>query len=297
MMRLKPFSKNLAKLALLSSVIPAIFLLSACSSSTAPTYQKKDIPKAIREICKKDYNISVRSRIVGSTLWVYLPINGTVEIPKKKEKYTERFEIKSLNSDFKDSAFNIDYHINAVPEAEKPIEYKYTKDAIEKRSKVWAVIRRVLFSMDRKNFAEPKFICFITADIKYGFITKDLGFYLDLKKVSYELISMTEYQHRVVTENADMPQVKDDTQGTSIAYKDFTMEEFIAAQIKSRIRLKFQKPEVEKKADMDKEILKVTTTTLKIYDYKDFREVSLSNLRTGEKTILNEAAIWTRDSN
>ncbi|MCX5712817.1 MAG: hypothetical protein NTY47_07165, partial [Candidatus Omnitrophica bacterium] len=140
------------------------------------------------------------------------------------------------------------------------------------------------------------FICFITADIKYGFITKDLGYYLDLKKVSYELISMTEYQHRVVTENADMPQIKDDTQGARIDYKDFTMEEFIAAQIKSRIRLKFQKPEVEKKADMDKEILKVATTTLKIYGYKGFKELDLSNLRTGEKTILNEAAIWTKDS-
>ena len=296
MMRSKPFLKNLAKLAPLFSVIPLIFLLSACSSSTAPTYQKKDIPKAIREICKKDYNIDIRSRIVGSTLWVYLPIDGTVEVPKKKEKYTERFEIKSLDSNFQDSAFNIDYLINPVPEAEKPIEYKYTKEAIEKRSKVWAVIRRVLFSMDRNNFAEPKFICFITADIKYGFITKDLGYYLDLKKVSYELISMTEYQHRVVTENVDMPQVKGDVQGLSIDYKDFTMEEFIAAQIKSRTRLKFQKPEVDRKADMDKEVLKVNAATLKIYDYKDFRQVSLNNLRTGEKIILNEGAIWAKDS-
>jgi len=295
-MKLKPFSKNLARLALLSSAIPVIFILSACSSSTAPTYQKKDIPKAIREISKKDYNIPVRSRIVGSTLWVYLPINGTVEIPKKKEKYTEKFEIKTLTSDFKDSSFNIDYFINPIPETEKTVEYKYTKDAIDKRSKVWAVIRRVLFSMNRKNNAEPKFICFITADIKYGFITKDLGYYLDLKKVSYELISMTEYQHRVITENADMPQIRDDTQGVNIHYKDFTMEEFIAAQAKSRIRLKFQKPEVEKKVDMDKEILKTVTAPLKIYGYKDFKEVTLSNMRTGEKIILNEAAIWARDS-
>jgi hypothetical protein len=74
------------------------------------------------------------------------------------------------------------------------------------------------------------------------------------------------------------------------------MEEFIAAQIKSRTRLKFQKPEVDRKADMDKEVLKVTAATLKIYDYKDFRQVSLNNLRTGEKIILNEGAIWAKDS-
>lgn len=65
-------------------------------------------------------------------------------------------------------------------------------------------------------------------------------------------------------------------------------------QIKHRIKLKFQKPEVDKNIDIDKEILKIIIYTIKTYDLRNFREVQLDNLVTENRVILNQAAVWAR---
>jgi len=69
------------------------------------------------------------------------------------------------------------------------------------------------------------------------------------------------------------------------------LEEFLADQIQNRIKLKFQKPEVETGVDIDKEVLKIVTYTLAAYQFKDFSLVELANLATGEKVILNQTSI------
>jgi hypothetical protein len=70
------------------------------------------------------------------------------------------------------------------------------------------------------------------------------------------------------------------------------MADFVIQQIEHRIKLKFQKGEFGKKADIDKEVLKATVYTIKAYDFKDFDEVELYNLTTNNKVTLNRAAIF-----
>ena len=65
---------------------------------------------------------------------------------------------------------------------------------------------------------------------------------------------------------------------------------FLMEQIKQRIKYKFQKPEVEKNADIDKEIAKIVVNTLKIYGFKDFDVIELYNAQTKNRVILNKAA-------
>ena len=65
-------------------------------------------------------------------------------------------------------------------------------------------------------------------------------------------------------------------------------------QVMHRINLKFGKPEVDKNADVDKEIAKIITYVLKTYGLKDFTAVELNNLITQNKIILNRKAILTR---
>ena len=69
------------------------------------------------------------------------------------------------------------------------------------------------------------------------------------------------------------------------------MEEFIADQIQNRIKMKFQKPEVEANVDIDKEVLKIITYTLGAYHFKDFTLAEIANLATGKKIILNQTSI------
>ena len=124
--------------------------------------------------------------------------------------------------------------------------YKYNKKVGEKINKIWSVLRRVVFSTDHAERNEPQFYRVVSADLKNGFEIEEMANYLDLKKFSYGLMSITEYQHRSIQDVRINPAIVDDKEGTHLVYKDTTMDDFISAQIKHRIKLKFQKPEAAK---------------------------------------------------
>jgi hypothetical protein len=122
---------------------------------------------------------------------------------------------------------------------------------------VLQVIRRVLFSMDNRQAEEnPVFFCIVTADVANGFELKQTFHLMDLKKISYGFISQTEYQHRIVQDTEVSPQIIGDREGKHLLYHDITLEDFLTGQIQGRIRMNFQKPEVEKGADIDREVAK-----------------------------------------
>lgn len=289
-MRLKPSSRNLARAGLRFFIL--ILLLSGCSSSTTPTYIREDIDQAIQDICKNEYKIDVKVTSLGNTLWVYLPLDNMIETSKKPEKYIERFQIDEVNSNLKDFNLNSSYSIRVIPETEKLQQITYSKEAKDKINDIWMVLRRVLFSMDDSKQNAPQFFCLISADIKNGFSVTETFYYLDFKKVNYGFISWPEYQHRALQDTNISEEIIGDTEGKHIQYKDITMKDFIAAQIKHRIELKFQKPEVTRNVDIDKEITKIVITTLKIYNFKDFSQVELDNKLTNKRILLNRAAIW-----
>lgn len=298
MTKSKPYSKSLVKRGLLVNI--SLLLLChtlGCSSSTSPTYLKENIPQAIQNISKKEYNIDgLRVKLVGETIWIYMPVEDIFKKADQPEKYFEKFDIEQNNSEFEDSTLNINYAIKPIPESEKMQEFKYNKEVAEKMNDVLSVTRRVLFSTERVKTVEPKFISFVTADIKNGIEVREICYYLDLKKVSYNFISLNEYQHRIIQEAVFSPEVIGDKYGTYLDYSDITMQDFISRQIQHRIKLKFQKPEVDKNADIDKEIIKIIAYTIKIYGIKDFKEVKINNLLTNKTTSLNEAAIWARST-
>ncbi len=279
---------------LLNAFLLLLCHISGCSYSTAPTYLKEDIPQAIQDISKKEYAIDLRVKLVNQTIWIYLPVENIFEKADKPEKYFEKFVIDHNGSEFKEGMLKIDYSISAIADSEKNQEFKYNKAVSEKMNNVLNVTRRVLFSMDRLKSQEPEFICFIVADIKDGVELRELFYYLDLKKVSYNYISLDEYQHRTIQDINFLPEIIGDTAGAYVNYTDITLEDFISRQIQHRIKLKFQKPEVDKNADIDKEIIKITAFTLKTYGIKNFNEVKLNNLATNKTVSLNEAAIWAK---
>lgn len=288
-MRSKPSLRSLGKSGL--KILPLILFLSACSSSISASFLKKDIPQVVKNICKKEYKLEVSTKLIGSTLWVYLPLENIVSKPPKPEKYTERFLLEDKNNFFEEKIFKVNYLIKPTAEKEKQQEMVLDKSVNEKIFNVLQVIRRVVFSIDNSQKDNPLFFCIITADIKNGFEIKQIFHFSDLKKLSYGFISQTEYQHRIVQDMGVSAQIIGDKEGNHLDYRDITLEEFIASQIQSRIKLKFQKPEVEKNADIDKEIQKIVSYTLNIYEFKDFNFVEMNNLATSSKIILNQKAI------
>ena len=288
-MKSKLSSRSLARTGL--KILPLILFLSACSSSITASFQKEDIPQAVKDICKKEYKLDISTKLVGSTLWVYMPLENIISKPPKPEKYIERFLLEDKNSFFEEKILKVNYLIKPTQEKEKQQEMALDKSVNEKIFDVLQVIRRVVFSIDNSKKGNLLFFCIVTADIKNAFEIKQTFYFPDLKKLSYGIVSQTEYQHRIVQDTAVSPMIIGDKEGGHLIYRDITLEEFIAGQIQGRIKLKFGKPEVEKNANIDEEILKIVASTLNIYQYKDFTFVEVTNLVNNSKAVLSRAAI------
>jgi hypothetical protein len=281
------YLKNSIKLVLSLAVLLSSFY--GCTTSTIPTYSKTSIEESLKNILKDEYKLDIVPKLVGQTLWIFLPLDEIFEKAEKPEKYTERFQVVENDGSVKLNQLRIDYLVKAVPEKKKTQEYRISKPAIEKINNVWVALRRVIFSMDRKNRGEIKFYYLIAADIKNGFEITELLYYEDLIKVSYRFISVTEYQHRVSYNTVVSLKIIGDKQGKHLNFRDITWKDFLITQIKHRITLKFGKPEVEQSADIDKEISKIISDTLMIYGAKGIDRVELINLYTNKSIFLNPA--------
>ncbi len=295
MMKSKPFSKSSGKYVLRSLIISAL-LISGCTSSTSPTYIKDTIAQAIENICKNEYNFTVKAKLVDQTLWIYLPVESLAGTTLKNTHIIERFKVNDDSYQLKDGILKVNYSIRVLPgEIEyNGMSYDFNKESLEKLDQVWRALRRVLFSMDRKQEAEPQFFCIVTTDMKTGTELREIFYLQDLKKVSYEFISWGEFQHHTVTAQSTVPEAIGDTLGRYLEYRNITLEEFVLRQIKHRIGMKFRKPEVPRDSDIDKEILKIVSSTLKIYGLKSISLVELHNSITNHRLFINQKALWLK---
>jgi hypothetical protein len=284
----------LAKYALLLNILFIYINLTACSLTTTSTYEKEDVSGAIQDICLKEYNFKVVVKLINDTLWIYLPLKDIIRDFKKEEKppkYTKLFEIKENKANLKNEKIKIEYLIQPIPEEEKYQEFKYNEEDLKKINNTLNVLRRVVFSMNKQKEKEPKFYSLVIADIKNGIEIREIIYYLDLKKITYGYISWDEFSHRCPTEVNLAFEAINDENGSYLNCYNITMGEFIVKQIIHRIRLKFEKPEVKKDVDIDKEIKKIVVYTLKIYNFINFSEIEFHNLLTHYKTTLNQPAI------
>ncbi len=63
---------------LLKSLL-AVALLIPLSSCTPATYSKEKIEESIKDLCKKEYDLNITTRITGSTLGVFIPVEGLID--------------------------------------------------------------------------------------------------------------------------------------------------------------------------------------------------------------------------
>lgn len=294
MMKSRQYSRNLAKRGLLLSLFILTLLFSGCSSSIAPTFTREQVSSAIEKICKTEHNIDVKSAWFDNTLWIYYPVDAIFTKAKKPAKKTELFSIEKIKCDFKNNNFRIFYAIKSTPPKETSNDIDIDPEVTKNLGNIWIATRRVLFSVDRSKGNEPNFICVLTADITNGFEITLITNYLDLKKLSYNSMAHEEYQHRTIQDANIDPAIINDKEGLHVKYREITIPEFICKQIEHRIKLKFQKPEVKKDADIDKEVIKIISYVIKIYNFSDFNSVEAYNLVTRNKTFLNKQAILAK---
>jgi hypothetical protein len=295
MTKSKRSSRNLAKAALNRYCAIALAVsLCGCSLSSGgkPTYTTQNVAKGLQDLALAEYKTDVSVKLFGSTLWVYLPVTDLFIKNPKKEKYPEKFKILKNSGAFSGASFIGEYQIKPVAITDKSQDYKINKEITEKIGTLWKIIRRVLFSVTPAHRDDIKFVAMVIADVKNGFEVKEIFYVRDLKKVSYGLMSIWEFQHRVIQDSSMTPLVIGDKTGRHVEYRDLTLKEFVEQQIQYRISLKFQKPEVEQNVDIDREVSQIITETLRMYELKEIGYVKFKNLGENTNVTLSHHEIW-----
>jgi len=60
--------------------------ISSCDNAAKVTYSKEKVEQSVIELCKKEYKLDVEAEIKGSTLGVYIPIEGLVDAELKLDQ-------------------------------------------------------------------------------------------------------------------------------------------------------------------------------------------------------------------
>ncbi len=277
----------------------AALLIAGCSPAASPTYTKEELEKSIQDTALKKHQIYCRARLNGYTLWVYLPVENIFAPLEKPEKSLERFEVDYNKATYheegdKNGTLSMEYLIRPVPEKETPnLPYQYNKEVSKKIREVSGVVLRMLHESGYSRQEKIHFFCLVVADIKNGFEIKEIMYYPDLKKTYFQVFYSDEYSHRIIQDyNVAPQQIIGDKEGLHLGWEEITMRDFVMKQIEQRLRLKFRKPEVRQESDIDKEVIKTATYTIKAYSFKDFTSLEFDNLFNNKKIVLTREGVW-----
>lgn len=230
-------------LLLLSIILLVISFAMGCGEIT---YPKETLRESVIELCKNEYNVDIDVNIVGRTLAIYLPLTNL---------------------------FNVTLGLS--------------ESAQDKVQDVLLGASRAVLSTD----ADIRFYCVIAQDIRLPEIQLVVIKYTsDVKRVFFQDISRGEYFKRTLIDINENPQARKEKaikdvfkkmklekewqdkvlddffrsppsslEGTGywngkFYVKDITLEEFLAQQMASRIKIRFRKKE-----DLRKYTLKAVT--------------------------------------
>lgn len=287
MMRLKPFSRNSAKPALpFSLFLIGLLSIFGCSADIPSTYKEKDIPLIVKKICQEENNLTVETRVVGSTLWVYAPLPRILH---------------------KDYAFSK--------------EKIFDEEMSDKLRNIMTSIGRVLISAERS----PEFYCLVISDIKeLGLDYIIIGSVLDIKKSYAGFIPWPEMNRRYVIKLEEAPEAIADAEGRHLKYYEIDWKEFLAGQIAQRIDTRFRQEDLKNlygikkvngefnrqtliiNADIVKqplllpvassdriieESLRAVAEVMRAYEFRDYVEVQINIPSTGKSVTFSRGTI------
>lgn len=221
------------KIIIAGIAISIIFSTTACNQVT---YPKEKIGETVIKLCEDEYNIKVDVSIIGKTLAVYMPLSNLFDI----------------------------------------MTFQISEDAYDKIHAILLIARRIAFSSD----ADIQFYCIIAQDTRFPQIQFVIIRYIDdVKRTHYLDISLGESSKRMLRDINETPQAKKEeaiqqvfekmelgqewqdkvledffrsppTSLEGIGYwdkrfyvKDITLEEFLAQQMASRIKMRFSEKE------------------------------------------------------
>lgn len=185
----------------LFSVAAFSLALASCGGSS---YPKDQLPQRLAEVCKREYGLTVRAQVAGSTLGVLVELPGLVDELRKSASADERALMDSpplsVEGRYTEGAFDFRVEVKAPFKLKHPgLEddpddgKKEPSDVMKKLRRVSHIVLRACLSTD----AKIDFYTIIARDPgseKYDLIFS--GHVMDTKMMQYYAISMGEFRRR-----------------------------------------------------------------------------------------------------
>jgi hypothetical protein len=251
-----------------------------------------DLQKAFETKCRKDYNLNIITRIVGRTFWIYAPTDKPLfdfaaesPTPPDPLKKPAKYDLLYINGFFKENAFNFEYDV--IPKTKSDAQNEGIRN---EGTDYFNKLYNNLFTAVTETLLDPKtpisFVVMSITDIKKGIEARYTFFLEDYRKASVEGIPYDEFSKRVLQESKGSTDYIGDEIGQHLEYNDIHMPDFLTKQMINRIRFKFTQSDFPPQENYEEAIIGTIADTNRYYDFKDFKEVHTSDIRTKKKMIL-----------
>ncbi len=262
----------------------AVIILAGCTAKEKPI-TLSEAEKNLIAFCQKEGDLTIFTRTVQKTLWIYIPLHEplfTVKPTKDndQEKRKTPLGLLYLGGEFDEhKKFSLNYDI--VPDIipPDPVTYgsAYNELYTKKRQLLYQGFQETLFNIPPEG--TPDFIVIIVADVKTGVGTRSTMYLNDIKQYMSEALPGDEYYLREWNEVFGDEKLIGDAAGKNIHYSNIEWPDFLLEQIKTRIRFKFTQSDFPPESEAEKTIATIAANTLRFYPFTDHNGIYLYNIR------------------
>lgn len=289
-----------------------IFALSSagCEKKAPLRYTQSDAEKKFLKICREENKLPVQLFNADKTVWIYLPMeedlidyHGTQKNDQLKSK--KQFNIGTFEGEYKDKTYNFLLDISENIKTSKDPGYKSdaSETFIKNRLAIYGAISEAYFDINelpgdrqflnkernerRQKMLEayipkgsaPEFMVIVIANTKKGIAYKTVLNLDDYKKYRSEVLTSDEYNMREISELYGDEKLLNDKEGKNLEIKPVAWSWFFIEQVKNRVNFKFTRSDFPPSQDMITEIATIIAETFRYYEYVDYSDVKIENLR------------------
>lgn len=225
-------NNNIIKNTLSLSIVVAFIAITLMLQSCVPSYPKEKLPEYVKTVCKTEYNMDVDVTVAGSTMGIYYPMKGLLDVgmgisEDAWDKISNLILIASrvvLSTDADIKFYCVVTQDARLPELQVVI-IKYVDDVkkgMYRNISRGESFKRTLFSINLTPQAKKE---------------------RSIEKVFDKLGVGEDTRQKVLDEFFRSPPSKVSDIGYwrgNFYLKDISLEEFIAAQIANRIKIEFR---------------------------------------------------------
>lgn len=274
-----------------------VLLSFGCSKKKEIRYAPTEAETKLTKILSEEFHHAVVTRTVGKTFWIYLPVDKelfNIKYAEERPSSPRKFTVQYLDGNFADQIFNIEYDI--IPATKSSKGNGVTSDYTEEFNKIYRDALEAITRTYLDAEGPPDFIVLVIADIKNGVEIVNTMSLEDYKKYQIQTLPYEEYILRFLNESKGGKGIVGDAEGTHLDYKDIVWGDFLMKQMLHRIGFKYQSSDFEPSDNSEDEILKIVQLTTGTYQFTDFNQVKLTDVRSKATHLFDKNQLGSKSN-